>query len=134
MGAAKQYFALNEIRHGETDGSVTVFQPDEQVTGLSKEQMVALWEAGVLREHDPSTVKKDARDDEIDRLKAQIEALEADKKAAAEAADEPPRQVTDIPGLGGATPNSPEAAADMAGTVNDPPKSDEETAGDKPNA
>jgi hypothetical protein len=124
----KQYFALNQIRHGEAGGEVTVFEPNEQVVGLSKEAMVSLWEAGVLREHDPSTVKRDDRDIEIERLRQQIESLEQEKKDNAETAKEQAeRPVQEIPGMGGATPNTPEAAADMQGTVNDPPK--EETPG-----
>lgn len=82
----KSYLAVNEIRHGNEDGTLTVFAPGEAVTGLAKEQMVALWEAGVLTEFDPNNRPADpVRDAEIEALKAQIAQLEAEK-AAAEAA------------------------------------------------
>lgn len=129
---AKSYYAVNTIRHG-VGGEVKVFEPGDQVTGLSKDEMVALWEAGVLEERDPSKPAPDERDAEIERLKAQIEALEAEKKAAAEAKDEEPREVTEVPGMGGATPNTSQAAADMVGTVNDPPKDESSTSSEAGN-
>src|SRR5688572_22164755 len=115
---AKQYFAVNQIRHGEAGGAVTVFEAGEEVTGLSKDVMVRLWQSGVLREVDPNTVPRDHRDDEIDRLKAQIEQIEQEKQAAK---DNPPRDPNEIPGLApNPTPNSPEIASELVGTVAQP--------------
>jgi hypothetical protein len=127
---AKQYFAVNQIRHGEAGGEIKVFEAGEEVTGLSKEVMVRLWQSGVLREVDPNQVPRDHRDDEIDRLKAQIEAIEAEKKAAE---DNPPRDANEIPGLApNPTPNSPEIASELVGTVAQPLK-DEDNKDDSTN-
>lgn len=76
---AKQYFAVNEIRHGNPDGELVVFAPGQQVKGLDKDTMIALWEAGVLTEVDPDAVPRDHRDDEIARLQAELDALKAEK-------------------------------------------------------
>jgi hypothetical protein len=70
---AKQYFALNKIEHGDT-----VFMPGDVVEGLTKEQMVALWEADVLTEVDPDQQPPDARDNKIADLEKQIAQLKAD--------------------------------------------------------
>jgi hypothetical protein len=82
---AKQYFAVNQIRHGQPDGDLIVFEPGQQVTGLDKDVMVALWQAGVLTEVNPDEVPKDHRDDEIARLQAELAALKAEKEAEAPA-------------------------------------------------
>jgi hypothetical protein len=115
---AKSYYAINQIRFGvEGQKEPTIFEAGEQVTGLPKEAMVQLWEAGVLREHDPSKVEPDERDIRITQLEAEIEALKAEKASAAQT----PREPEDVPGQGDSpTPNTPEAAADMVGTSADP--------------
>jgi hypothetical protein len=87
---AKQYFAVNQIQFGQPDGEIKVFEPGDKVEGLSKDQMIELWAAGVLREVDPNARPADDRDAEIERLKTQIAALEAEKAAAVEAAVEEP--------------------------------------------
>jgi hypothetical protein len=45
------YRAQTRIKHGEAD-SVIWFEPGEVVTGLDKDDMAALWDAGALYESD----------------------------------------------------------------------------------
>lgn len=47
---AKTYHAVNTIRHGMPDGAVVEFAPGEKVTGLTKDEMVLLWQTGALEE------------------------------------------------------------------------------------
>lgn len=83
---AKEYYALNKILHGQGPDDELVFMPGDRVTGLSKEAMVALWEAGSLEERDPDARPKDDRDDKIKELEAELERLKAEQMAAATAA------------------------------------------------
>jgi len=124
---AKQYYARSEIQHGTEDGGLKVFAVGDQVTGLNKDQMVALWNAGVLSEVDPAARPADDRDARIAELEKQIAELNM-AKAAAEA--EPvPAAVTETPEpVDNPTPNSPQAAAELVGTSGDPQR--EETTGD----
>jgi hypothetical protein len=125
---AKQYYAVNKIKFGRGNDEPLIFEANQQVTGLPVEEMKVLWAAGVLREVDPDNVPPDARDEKIAALEAQIAQLEAEKAAAKEAAEAEPRPAEEVPGQGPlATPNSPEAAADMAGTSGAPtPPADNE--------
>jgi|SRR5262245_2546662 len=86
--AAKTYHAVNQIRVGRGGGDADVtFEPGMEVTGLTKEQMVELWNAGVLEERDAEAQKaNDERDAEIESLREQIAQLQAEKAAAAAAA------------------------------------------------
>jgi hypothetical protein len=45
---ASALYAVTEIRHGDKDGNVKVFQPDEQVTGLSQEVVKTLVDSGAV--------------------------------------------------------------------------------------
>jgi hypothetical protein len=118
---AKRYRAINQIRFGKEDGKVETFEPGQDVVGLKKDDMVALWNAGVLEEYDPDARPKDDRDDRIAALEAQIASLEAEKAAEADAAVEEPRDPETVPGVGSLpTPNTGEAAADMEDTSGDP--------------
>lgn len=124
---AKQYYAVNRIRVGRAPEEDLVFEPDQQVTGLDKDQMIELWNAGVLREVDPDNTPADARDVRIAQLEAQIAQLEAEKQAAQEAkeAEPPPAELPQNP-----TPTSGEAAAGLVGTIGDPnPQPVDETSG-----
>jgi hypothetical protein len=113
--ASKQYYAVNEIRHGEPDGGMTVFAPGQQVSGLPKEAMVALWEAGVLEERDPSARPADDRDARIVELEKELAAMRAEKEAEmtepveepVEGTEEEAAEGTDVGGMG--TPPAPEA-------------------------
>jgi hypothetical protein len=117
----KQYYARTEIQHGEADGGLKVFAVGTQVSGLTKEAMVALWNAGVLTEVDPSARPADDRDDRIAQLEAQIAELTA-KKTAAEAEPVVPPEVV----APAETPvaNTKEAAVTLMGTVADPTRED----------
>jgi hypothetical protein len=127
MMTTKQYYARSEIQHGEADGKVTVFAVGQQVTGLPKDAMIALWNAGVLTEVDPSQRPADDRDDRIAQLEARIAELNAQKAAAeAEPALVKPVGSTELPE--NPVPNSPQAASQLAGTVADPKR--EEDTGD----
>jgi hypothetical protein len=46
------YKALTVIRHGKDDGSRVEFQPGEDVTGLPKETMQDLLEAGAIAKYE----------------------------------------------------------------------------------
>ena len=119
----KQYYARSEIQHGEADGKVTVFAVGQQVTGLPKDAMIALWNAGVLTEVDPSQRPADDRDDRIAQLEAQIAELNRQKTAAE--AEPAPVKVTETPeSVDNPTPNSPQAASELVGTVADPNRED----------
>jgi len=86
---ANAYYAVNRIVHGVGGGEEQVFEPGDKVSGLTKEEMVALWEAGVLEERDPNAVgPADARDDRIAQLEAELAAVQAEKAAAEAAASE----------------------------------------------
>lgn len=127
---AKRYRAVNQIRHGVAgQEEPMIFQPGQDVTGLSKDAMVSLWEAGVLEEYDPDARPKDDRDDRIAALEKQIADLEAEKKAAADAP--PPGGVVDE-APENPTPATHEAAVDLQGTVGDPPEGETTNATDNP--
>lgn len=49
-----KYTAATRIKHGAPDG-VMVFEIGDEVTGLSKEAMKELWDAGALRADDGTT-------------------------------------------------------------------------------
>ena len=83
---AKQYYAANRIEHGKEDGEVVVFEPGDQVTGLSKDDMVSLWQAGALTEVDPNARPKDDRDARIQELEKQLADAKAAQAAEAEEA------------------------------------------------
>jgi len=85
---AKQYFATSKIVHGDAPNEDKVFQPGDVVEGLSKEAMVALWEAGVLTERDPDDEKPDERDKKIADLELELSKLRADKTNAENAVPE----------------------------------------------
>jgi hypothetical protein len=123
-----QYRAVNRIEHG-TGGyddkgkpNVQVFNPGDEVTGLDEDTMKQLWDAGVLQAWDPSDRPEDDRDVRIRELEAQIKALREEKKSDDQEHDEDNpdpvnRDPQDIPGVGSLpTPNTAEAAADLAGT------------------
>jgi hypothetical protein len=120
---SKQYFAVNRIVHGNGDAGESVFEPGQQVTGLSKDAMVSLWNAGVLREIDPeaeSTVTADERDQRIADLEQQLAEARSLQVQPAPSAEEPTeREPEDVPGGGasaGQSTNTAEAAAVASGT------------------
>jgi len=47
---AKGWKATTRIQYGAADGTVKIFMPGDPVTGLSKEEMAQLWDAGSLEE------------------------------------------------------------------------------------
>ena len=58
-----RFFATTIIDHGEVNKDTgenerTVFEVDDEVTGLSKAAMKALWEAGALRMQEDKTEVK----------------------------------------------------------------------------
>jgi hypothetical protein len=67
---AKKFYATTNIKHGSRiedgsqDGKVEekTFAPDDEVTGLSPEDMKTLWQAGALTQDEP---KK--KDDEVEQ-------------------------------------------------------------------
>jgi len=77
---AKQYFALSQIQAG-VDNDVKVFEVGDQVVGLPKEQMVSLWNAGVLTEKDPDATPPDDRDEKIAALEKELHDLRLEKAA-----------------------------------------------------
>jgi hypothetical protein len=79
---AKQYFASSKILHGTGNGNETVFEPGDKVTGLTKDEMVALWNAGVLTERDPNAMPTDDRDEKIAALEKQLADLKAEQAKA----------------------------------------------------
>jgi hypothetical protein len=82
----KTYHAVNTIRHGMAGEGEKVFSPGAQVTGLTKEEMLDLWNAGVLEERDEAADKQaavDARDARIAELEAQLAAMKAEQEASA---------------------------------------------------
>jgi hypothetical protein len=92
---AKQYYALTKILHGEGAAGEQEFKPGDLVTGLSKDAMVALWQAGALEERDPDARPKDDRDERIKELEAQLEDLKREQAVAAlETAPEVPEGPT----------------------------------------
>jgi hypothetical protein len=89
---AKMYYAVNRIQHGETSGVVTVFEVGDRVTGLDKETMVALWQAGSLTEVDPDEQMQKQAD-----LEARVAQLEAELAEARAAAAVPPAEAATSP-------------------------------------
>jgi uncharacterized Zn finger protein len=47
---AKVYKAVTRIKHGKEGGEVVEFAPGDRVTGLTKEEMKSLWDAGALEQ------------------------------------------------------------------------------------
>jgi len=87
---AKAYYATSKIVHGDGDKGERVFEAGDQVTGLNKDQMVSLWDAGVLTERDPKQLPPDDRDDKIASLEAELAKLRADQAKPAEQEGESP--------------------------------------------
>jgi len=116
--AAKTYHAVSQIQVGKGGGEITVFEAGDQVTELSKEQMVELWNAGVLEERDPDARPKDDRDERIKELEDEIKRLRETEEAEPEmkaAAERGPEQV---PGLGSMfSANNPDAVRTLEGTA-----------------
>lgn len=60
-----EFRAVNRIRHGVANEQgvqteVVVFEPGEKVTGLSKQDMKALWDAGALEQVEVAGTSKTA--------------------------------------------------------------------------
>jgi hypothetical protein len=112
---AKQYYATNEIRHGMPGGEIKTFVSGDLVVGLSKDDMLALWNAGALTEVDPEAAEKEEAD-----LKAKIAELEAQlAEARAEAAapaeeEKAPADLTEKEAPKAATPTPKETPATPA--------------------
>jgi len=51
----KSYKAVTSIKHGMPDGQTVTFEVGDTVTGLSKEAMKELWDAGALAADDGTT-------------------------------------------------------------------------------
>jgi len=49
---AKGYVSTTTIQYGTPEGETVTFAPGDPVTGLTKEQMAELWEAGALEERE----------------------------------------------------------------------------------
>jgi len=116
---AKEYRAVNLIRVGRAPEEDVEFKPGEAVTGLTKEQMIELWNAGVLTEYDTEAdqamVEKDAI---IADLQAKLDAAMADKaaaEAAAAAAAPPAEAPAESP-----TAEPAEPASDASAGTTDP--------------
>jgi len=60
---AKGWRATTNIQHGAKDGEQVTFEPGDPVTGLTKEQMAELWEAGALIEAEVEDSKASPRSD-----------------------------------------------------------------------
>jgi hypothetical protein len=83
---ANQYRAVSQIRVGRAPDDDLVFQKDDVVSGLTKDQMVELWNAGVLTEvSEEEAAASDERDAKIADLEQQL----AEARAAAAAAQVP---------------------------------------------
>jgi hypothetical protein len=118
---AKSYHAVNRIEHGGEGGELTVFEPGDQVTGLSKDEMLNLWNAGVLEERDSDARPKDDRDARIADLEKQIEDLRAAQESEPEMEAAAERPLEEIPGAGTLfTATNATAAKDLEGTKADP--------------
>jgi hypothetical protein len=92
---AKEYYATNQIRHGMPSGEVKVFELGERVMGLTKDEMVALWNAGALTERDPDVAAADraamqARIDQLEAELAEARTKMTEAEEAAVAAEESP--------------------------------------------
>lgn len=66
--------AKNPIKHGNEDGSVTAFEPGDEITGLDDDTVEALLASDSIGEPDEET---SAALDENDRLKRQVADLTA---------------------------------------------------------
>jgi len=87
---ASTYYATSRIQHGVGNGEEKVFEAGDKVEGLSKDEMVALWNAGVLTERDPNQSPPDERDDKIAELEKQLADLKAQAVAPVEPEGESP--------------------------------------------
>jgi cytoskeletal protein RodZ len=87
---ASTYYATSRIQHGVGNGEEKVFVAGDKVEGLTKEEMVALWNAGVLSERDPNQSPPDERDDKIAELEKQLADLKAQAVAPVEPEGESP--------------------------------------------
>jgi hypothetical protein len=98
---AGKMVALTDIHHGMEDGNVKTFRRGDAVTGLSKETMLALVEAGSVGEEEQLPERREAPGEPSDMEKEfQVKIEERDsqiaelrtKLAAAEAKLNPPQQ------------------------------------------
>jgi len=79
---AKKYKAITRIVVGGSNGDRREIEPGDVVTGLSKDQMVELWNAGVLTEVDEEKEQAaDERDQKIADLEQQLAEMRAAKVA-----------------------------------------------------
>ena len=95
---ALQYYARTKISFGLGGGEKKIFEVGDLVEGLSKEDMVQLWEAGALSEVDPNARTKDDRDARIEELEEelrQLKAKQAEEEAEPETGDVPEDLQTD---------------------------------------
>ena len=84
-----KFVAITEIRHGEEDGSLTVYKPGESVADADQELLDQWYASGSIG---PGVENVDAVQDENERLKllvadltAQLEAAKAPANASAPA-------------------------------------------------
>jgi hypothetical protein len=80
---AKQYVAMSQIRVGRAPAEDTVFEAGDVVTGLSKDEMIALWDAQVITEQVEQVKVADERDQKIADLEQELAELRAAQAAAA---------------------------------------------------
>ena len=95
---ALQYYARTKISFGLGGGEKKIFEVGDLVEGLSKEDMVQLWEAGALSEVDPNARTKDDRDARIEELEEelrQLKAKQAEEDTEPETGDVPEDLVPD---------------------------------------
>jgi hypothetical protein len=119
---ASQYYARTKIQHGFVGGDTKTFEVGDQVEGLSKEDMVSLWEAGALTEVDPNARPQDDRDERIAQLEKELGDLKNQQREDAEAAAAEPLVV----------PEELQPDDDSTKTVEGPSVTDEEAASAAP--
>ena len=97
------YVAMSQIRVGRAPEEDMVFEAGDVVTGLTKDQMVALWNAEVISEQKEVDKVADERDAKIAELEQELATMRAAAAAAqvptgeAPTAESTPAETTEAP-------------------------------------